>query len=590
MRTQPDHTVADVTVITPAYRSAETIGRALRSVAAQTLPPKRVIVVDDGSDDATVDVAESCRGDMNGIELTVLEQAHRGPGAARNLALSMVDTDLVAFLDADDEWLPEKLARTLPVLEDSAATLVSHDMVVVDGAREHHAACARHLDKTKHPFVSLFKRGFVATSTVVAPTQEVRAGGGFDESLPAGQDYDLWLSMVRSKPDNVVVLPERLTRYHVMGNSITSKVAQRRQCALRIVGRHAPALDGRAAYPALTVATRVAIICYEAAGSYAAKGRWLAAAGALLSFVPSVVRVWAGGYAEGPRQSSDRFSGSGAGGSDPDNPISRTRSSVETHTEDRQERNRLWWEELPMTYAEWSEGDRVPRTLDDFKAVRAALIGHSPFLRERYDFAALNGREVLDLGCGSGVTACLLAEGGASVTAVDLTQMAVGLTRQAAATWDVPVRVARIDAERMAFAGASFDYVFSWGVLHHTNDTNQAFHEVCRVLRRGGQGMIMVYHKTSLVYYLKGLYWLLLKGKIFQGHDLESVQGFFVDGYYHRHFTRRSLRAALQGAGLHVDDIVVTQMQKKILPLVPRPLDLWLKDRFGWLIIARFSK
>jgi ubiquinone/menaquinone biosynthesis C-methylase UbiE len=278
------------------------------------------------------------------------------------------------------------------------------------------------------------------------------------------------------------------------------------------------------------------------------------------------------------------------GGSDAARSFGRARDGSAAGGSTPQSRNRLWWETLPMTYADWSADRRMPASGEDFSAIRALLLHHSPYLRERYDFAAQRGRRVLDLGCGSGVCSCLLSEGGAEVTAVDLTQAGVELAARSARHFDTKLDVARADAEQLGFRDASFDYVFSWGVLHHTSRPDSAFREVARVLKPGGGGLIMVYHRNSLVYYLKGLYWLLVKGKIFQGHGLRSVQDFYTDGYYHRHYSRSELAAALQSAGLRNIRPTVTQMQKKILPGVPAWLDSWLKQRAGWLLIAEFNK
>ena len=272
------------------------------------------------------------------------------------------------------------------------------------------------------------------------------------------------------------------------------------------------------------------------------------------------------------------------------NRLTEARGHAERAAADAQAKNRLWWERMPMTYADWQAEDRLPETGEDFRAMRAYLLAHSPFLRERFDFAGLAGRRVLDLGSGSGVLSCLLAEAGAEVTAVDLTEAAVLLTRCAAEYWRVPVRAVRADAENLGFADGAFDYVLSWGVLHHSRDSERAFREVARVLHPGGAGLVMVYHRTSAVYYLKGLWWLIARGKVLSGHSLASVQDFYTDGYYHRHFTRRELAHALGASGLSVARITVTQMQKKILPLVPGPLDRWLKSRIGWLIIAEFTR
>lgn len=272
------------------------------------------------------------------------------------------------------------------------------------------------------------------------------------------------------------------------------------------------------------------------------------------------------------------------------NPFIDTRRLAEQATDDPKQRNLLWWERMPMTYFDWSAAERMPKGADDFVTMRACLLENSPFLREIYDFSTVNGRSVLDLGCGAGVLSYLLDRAGGKVSALDLSQNAVRLTREMAATYGLPISVVRGDAEGLPCADGVFDYVFSWGVLHHTPDTEQAFREVARVLRPGGAGLIMVYHKLSVVYYLFGLYMLFIKGKIFRGHTLESVQGFYTDGYFHRHFRRSEFHRALTEAGLTVRSITVTQMEKKILPGIPRFLDRWLKDRVGWLIIAEFKR
>ncbi len=176
------------------------------------------------------------------------------------------------------------------------------------------------------------------------------------------------------------------------------------------------------------------------------------------------------------------------------------------------------------------------------------------------------------------------------MTAVDLTEAAVDLARRNAALQGLSVDVRRGDAEDLDCPNASADFVFSWGVLHHTSDTARAVVELARVLRPGGRGLIMVYHRHSLRYFGKGLYWLLVKGKLLRGHSMASVQRFFTDGYYHRHFTAGDLSRMLAGAGLSVRTTAVTHMAKSMVPRVPERLDNWLKGRSGWLLVAEFEK
>lgn len=248
-----------ISVIIPAWQSSATIGRALASIAAQTMLPHEVVVVDDGSTDGTAQAAEAWRERLLPVVLKVIRQDNQGAGAARNRAIHEASGAILAFLDADDEWLPEKLATSMAALGDHV--FVSHDMAVGEIIFD----CARHWRGVADPFLALFKRGFVATSTVVARRDAIIAAGGFEESLRAAQDYDLWLRLAAT--GSFAVFPGALTRYHINPHGITSNVERRRLCSLAVLVRNAPALRGRRG-AWLAVLARTAIIQYEAASAH----------------------------------------------------------------------------------------------------------------------------------------------------------------------------------------------------------------------------------------------------------------------------------------------------------------------------------
>jgi ubiquinone/menaquinone biosynthesis C-methylase UbiE len=258
------------------------------------------------------------------------------------------------------------------------------------------------------------------------------------------------------------------------------------------------------------------------------------------------------------------------------NPMLVARAGV-LEADAAQERNRLWWEQLPMTYERWENEDRSTTK----QRVVEMFLRENPWLTRDY-FARFAGKQVLEIGCGAGPASCLFAESGAHVTGIDLTEAGVEMARRHTAGLDV--KVERMDAEQMSFADASFDHVFSWGVLHHTSDSERAFAEVARVLRPGGTALIMVYNRASARYWIKGAIWLLLRGKLLKGDTFSTVQRFFTDGYFHRHFTPAELTRAL--VPLKVKRVSVTHMSKRMLPLVPRSLDEKCKRRWGWLLIA----
>ncbi len=256
-----------------------------------------------------------------------------------------------------------------------------------------------------------------------------------------------------------------------------------------------------------------------------------------------------------------------------------------------QERNKLWWEAHPMTYEDWDKQRelRIPKSKKDFLKVEENFLNGNPFFRG-FDFGAFKNKKVLEIGCGSGAASCLFAKGGAKVVAVDITKEGVEMTRKNANFQNLKIKVLRADAKNLDFPNENFDYIFSWGVLHHSQNTIKAFKEVSRVLRKGVSGLIMVYNKNSLRYYINGLNWLILKGKIFKGYNLEKVQDFYTDGYYHRHFTARELKKELGKLGLKCDKIIITHMGTKMIPFLPKFIILWLKDHFGWLLIIKFKK
>lgn len=122
-----------------------------------------------------------------------------------------------------------------------------------------------------------------------------------------------------------------------------------------------------------------------------------------------------------------------------------------------------------------------------------------PFIPQFAKFDESRGLKVLEIGVGLGADHQSFAEQGALLTGVDLTQRAIEHTRARLTLFGLASDLRCADAERLPFPDECFDVVYSWGVLHHSPDTPQAFCEVHRVLKPGGVARIMVYSKYSLV-------------------------------------------------------------------------------------------
>lgn len=266
----------EVSVIIPAYQASGTIVRALASVAAQTLKPHEVIVVDDGSDDGTYEAALSLENRMNGILLKVFRQPNRGAGVARNRAVMEASQPLIAFLDADDEWLPAKLERSMAHMKDGGYLLVAHNGWIIDNGKETLIDGARRFREGGAPFVSLYRKGYIDTCTVITRRDAVLAVGGFDSTLRNGQDFEMWLALLRQPGARFLVFDEPLSRYHVTPGSIMSNTERRLACCLEIARRYAPDLKK---YPGAAIYSlwfRIFAVHYEAVQIYIKRQKLMA--------------------------------------------------------------------------------------------------------------------------------------------------------------------------------------------------------------------------------------------------------------------------------------------------------------------------
>jgi 2-polyprenyl-3-methyl-5-hydroxy-6-metoxy-1,4-benzoquinol methylase len=237
-----------------------------------------------------------------------------------------------------------------------------------------------------------------------------------------------------------------------------------------------------------------------------------------------------------------------------------------------QTESRRWWETNPMSY-DWNKTIVAPEgTLEFYEEIDRRFFNSSSFYRgqqpfERWiPFDRLRGKRVLEIGCGLGAHAELLSEAGCNLTCIDLTEKAVENTRRRLELRRLHADVRRMDAEQMDFPDHEFDFVWSWGVIHHSADTEKIIQHVHRVLKPGGEFRFMVYHRRSL----SGLYCLVrgfLTGKFFKGMSVQDVLNFYSDGYLARFYTRRELQEILARCGLSPVETRVLGQKSELLPL-----------------------
>ena len=225
-----------VSVIIPSHNAALYIRDAIASVIRQTYQQCEVIVIDDGSSDGTEDIVAQY------ATVKYVRQHHLGVSAARNLGIRLTKGPLVAFLDADDYWLPDKLSRQVRFLSDHpqyGMVFTEHTMIDAQG----NTLCIT--DKRPilngDPVRNIFLLSNIGTPTVMVRRAVLDAVGPFDESLHCAEDENLWMRIAMEFPVALIPSPLVMVRRH--NNNLT----RRPDDVLKGVSKHLEVLHQR--YP-----------------------------------------------------------------------------------------------------------------------------------------------------------------------------------------------------------------------------------------------------------------------------------------------------------------------------------------------------
>lgn len=228
--------MALIDVAIPTYNCAAYIGEALDSIFSQGEHEFRVLVVNDGSTDNTEDVLQPYMD-----RIVYFSKPNEGVVKTRNYAMDRLKGDFVAFLDADDVWLPGKIDKQLAVLEGDAGVggvYANASLVNREGKSEGRAYIQGEIREELVPdiYPYLFLKNPIPTSTLILRREILEKAGKFDPALPGTEDYDMWLRVARLA--RLQYIDESLALYRVHGSNISNNLLVRHRDNLIILNRH----------------------------------------------------------------------------------------------------------------------------------------------------------------------------------------------------------------------------------------------------------------------------------------------------------------------------------------------------------------
>ena len=203
--------MTEVSVIIPTHNREKFISECVQSVLAQTLPAREIIIVDDGSTDATYNILRDLGFNSLSTKKTVLRyffQKNRGVSSARNLGIKEARSEYIALLDSDDLWLKSKLDRQVSEFQnDTQSSRLCHtdEIWIRNGVRVNQHK--KHKKNGGNVFQSCLKLCCISPSSAMMHRSVFADFGFFDEDLPACEDYDFWLRYSAKEDVNFIDEP-----------------------------------------------------------------------------------------------------------------------------------------------------------------------------------------------------------------------------------------------------------------------------------------------------------------------------------------------------------------------------------------------
>lgn len=225
-----------ISVIIPAWNAQRHIARAIQSVLAQTQPADEIIIVDDGSTDNTVETVRTF-----GSKVRLITQPNAGASVARNTGVAAAKSDWIAFLDADDEWLPEKIHAQIELFRQFSHLKWGYANYLTNySGKQWHKRSALPAPKQHYmeDYLDAYCKGFHAwTGTVMIHRSVFDTVGLFEPGMKRAQDNDLWFRIAYQFPQ-VGYIPQSLAVYHLDTPDSSTKINDSVDYMINLIDRH----------------------------------------------------------------------------------------------------------------------------------------------------------------------------------------------------------------------------------------------------------------------------------------------------------------------------------------------------------------
>jgi len=246
---------------------------------------------------------------------------------------------------------------------------------------------------------------------------------------------------------------------------------------------------------------------------------------------------------------------------------------------------RAFWEKEPCGTGNSIVGRSEPGSREWYEAVEQHRYRVEPFIHSVAQFTRYNGQRVLEVGVGAGTDHLQWGRAGAKCHGVDLTAAAIETTRRRFDLYGLQTELRHIDAEKLPYPDETFDVVYSWGVIHHSDRPEAILAEVHRVLRPGGKLIGMMYSRRSVLAVKLWIRHALLKGKPWR--SLSNVVWNHMESIGTKAYTQRELRSLLSA----FDEVeLIPILTSYDISRLPRLVSQFFPQRWGWFIGFRCIK